>query len=209
MLLPPHYERVRFEFVIDGVVGAAEEYPAAWLRGPAFRWSFTVGGEVVEYRRCGFALAVATAAGLAAGTWAYAPGPDRQIREDLDRSAEVNPAWQAHLAECERLTDHPARSPLPAITEPTPGWVYVIDGKGVQGVKIGWTGGEPAKRLADLQTGSPVELQVRYAIRGSRADEQAIHLLLDEHRTRGEWFGKPAKVDALFRRIYQDETRRP
>ena len=73
------------------------------------------------------------------------------------------------------------------------GYVYFIAAEGSDRVKIGFTGGQVAKRLADLQTGSPFPLKLIGAIRAeSQATEKKVHLALNSARLVGEWF----KIDA-------------
>lgn len=64
-------------------------------------------------------------------------------------------------------------------------------------VKIGYTGGDPMKRLAGLQTGQPATLRL---VRFWPGDyERALHRRFAQHRKRGEWFdlrplGDPVQV---------------
>lgn len=76
--------------------------------------------------------------------------------------------------------------------KPGPGWVYFIrNGRSGQPIKIGWTGKpRPSDRIEALQTATPAELVFLGAVRGTRADEAALHALFAEGRiSRGrEWF---------------------
>lgn len=70
----------------------------------------------------------------------------------------------------------------------SPGWVYFILSGETGLVKIGWTAGEPMKRLRDLQTGNGENLTLIYAHAGTQRDEKAIHAAHADKHVRGEWF---------------------
>lgn len=55
-------------------------------------------------------------------------------------------------------------------------------------VKIGFTAGEPAGRMPDLQTGQPTLLRVLGAIAGDRETERRLHAKFAADRLEGEWF---------------------
>lgn len=70
------------------------------------------------------------------------------------------------------------------------GWVYFVrstGGRSLTRVKIGWAL-DPEKRLKYLQIGSPVELELVGAFRGTRSDERAVQKQFEFYRTHGEWF---------------------
>ena len=54
-------------------------------------------------------------------------------------------------------------------------------------MKIGWAR-SVAKRLGELQIGSPVKLRLLLAMPGSRAREAELHERFAHARLRGEWF---------------------
>lgn len=66
--------------------------------------------------------------------------------------------------------------------------VYVI-GAGGGPYKVG-VATNPAKRLKDMQTGSPAPLGIQHEIAGvdAYAVEALAHEMLTEHRLHGEWF---------------------
>lgn len=70
------------------------------------------------------------------------------------------------------------------------GKIYLVqDGHGC--VKIGWTSGDPAKRLAALQTGSATPLRLLGVVPGPQTLEQHLHCQyadLKAHEGRTEWF---------------------
>lgn len=66
--------------------------------------------------------------------------------------------------------------------------IYFAKAIGTEFVKIGFTAGDPAKRVADLQTACPHELVVLAAIDGCEQDEAIWHSAFAADRVRGEWF---------------------
>lgn len=66
-------------------------------------------------------------------------------------------------------------------------YVYVIEAVGTDLVKIG-VSDSPEKRIHQHQTSSPHKLRLLGYCLGSYAIEQALHLVLNEYRVRGEWF---------------------
>jgi hypothetical protein len=75
-----------------------------------------------------------------------------------------------------RAVKAPARNPH----------TYLVGAEGSPLVKIGYTKGDPKKRLASLQTGQPMALSLLWAAPGDY--EHALHQRFAEHRVRGEWF---------------------
>jgi hypothetical protein len=55
-------------------------------------------------------------------------------------------------------------------------------------VKIGWTSGDPRKRLSALQSGSPQRLELLGVIAGGPDVEQRLHAFNAPWRVGGEWF---------------------
>lgn len=70
------------------------------------------------------------------------------------------------------------------------GFVYFIAiGKPyVTHVKIGFTAGDPFKRLASLQTGCPFPMHLMGIVLGRKSDERELHDVLRDDRSHGEWF---------------------
>ncbi|MDH6489698.1 GIY-YIG nuclease family protein [Streptomyces sp. SAI-127] len=73
--------------------------------------------------------------------------------------------------------------------------VYVIGSPQFRPVKIGK--GNPAERLAELQTGNPFPLVILWTGPGELALEQALHARFAAYRVRGEWFEFPADQDPV------------
>ncbi|MFH8392186.1 GIY-YIG nuclease family protein [Streptomyces sp. NPDC018036] len=77
--------------------------------------------------------------------------------------------------------------------------IYVIGAESSDLVKIGYTGGDPRTRLAQLQTGQPQQLYLLWTCGGGRDLERALHSRFAPYRSRGEWFdltrlGDPRKA---------------
>lgn len=68
-----------------------------------------------------------------------------------------------------------------------PKYVYVIGAPGSATVKIGITT-SVADRLRQIQSMSPVELEVLWARPGSQELERSLHRHFADHRSHGEWF---------------------
>lgn len=66
--------------------------------------------------------------------------------------------------------------------------IYFIHATDTDRVKIGYTGGDPLKRMADLQTGSSHKLTLLSTVEGTQADESRIHREHAADRLAGEWF---------------------
>ncbi|MEV7282654.1 GIY-YIG nuclease family protein [Streptomyces sp. NPDC093111] len=65
--------------------------------------------------------------------------------------------------------------------------VYLIGSTDSSLVKIGWTD-NPNRRLRDLQTGSPVVLQLLAVFEGGPIVEAELHRRFADKRRHGEWF---------------------
>jgi DNA-binding Xre family transcriptional regulator len=91
----------------------------------------------------------------------------------------------------------------------TGGTIYAIGADGASSVKIGKTAGVVTRRLAALQIGHPMPLQVLASVSVEQdlgRIEQAVHRFLDAERQRGEWFAiaiDQAQLEALILRATQ------
>lgn len=74
------------------------------------------------------------------------------------------------------------------------GVVYFIACEPLGAVKIGYTGGSPASRLASLQTGSPTKLKLLAYFPGSLDDERRLHLAFKSLHIHGDWFRREWKL---------------
>lgn len=73
--------------------------------------------------------------------------------------------------------------------------VYVIGALQAGAFKVGITGGDPMSRMATLQTGSPVPLELLGYIEDVDAGvEKYLHDRLRRHRLHGEWFKARPRV---------------
>lgn len=68
------------------------------------------------------------------------------------------------------------------------GFIYLIHSPAMNAVKIGYTGGDPAKRLRALQIGTADDLELIAAYPGSQRQEAMHHEAFADLRLRGEWF---------------------
>lgn len=83
--------------------------------------------------------------------------------------------------------------------------VYLIGSPGSPLVKIGWTD-NPKRRLRNLQTGSPVPLQLLALFEGGSIVEAELHRRFADRRRHGEWFDlglNPVEVVSPFVRAAQ------
>lgn len=92
------------------------------------------------------------------------------------------------------------------------GFVYFVTA--VQGddmrVKIGFTKGDPADRLKNLQCGSPVPLGIYTAFPASRQIERLFHDTFSPLRLHGEWFAIKGKLRDFLMCLQDDAmTRQP
>lgn len=81
------------------------------------------------------------------------------------------------------------------VARPSHGFVYVIylDAPGDRSYKIGMAS-SLMERLSAHQCASPYQVCIAcaYFTPDSRAEEQALHLMFDDKRVRGEWFSLSA-----------------
>lgn len=74
--------------------------------------------------------------------------------------------------------------------------IYVISQGESAIVKIGH-GGNPKKRVTELQTGSPIPLVLQWTHEGDENLEGHLHAVFKEYRIRGEWFDLTPLGDAV------------
>lgn len=67
--------------------------------------------------------------------------------------------------------------------------------------KVGFTNGEPQKRLYELQPGSPWPLYLIGSAAGSKPNERALHDLFAPHRMQREWFSPVDAVSDTIKKI--------
>lgn len=67
-------------------------------------------------------------------------------------------------------------------------------------VKVGFTKGDVSERIAKLQTGCPLPLQLIATGPGGRYMERSLHDLLKRFRVHGEWFrADPLVLESIHR----------
>jgi hypothetical protein len=75
--------------------------------------------------------------------------------------------------------------------------IYLIQSGGTGPVKIGLTT-NPAKRVAQLQTGNPMPLKLVAQIAGDRSVEGHLHRAFGRFHLTGEWFNPAPEIFAAF-----------
>lgn len=76
----------------------------------------------------------------------------------------------------------------------TEGFVYFFQyGEGGP-IKIGFTGGDPARRQKTLQASCPYELKWVGCYRAKFEEESQVHFLFYEHHLNGEWFHPHSEI---------------
>lgn len=88
---------------------------------------------------------------------------------------------QRRVAALERLAE--TKEPVTEVASV----VYILGSPGSHVVKIGTTT-RPDQRIKDIQTMSPVPIEVLALMPGGRAEEAALHRHFSGLRTHGEWF---------------------
>ncbi len=84
-------------------------------------------------------------------------------------------------------------------------WVYFV--RGGDRIKIGYAA-NTGRRIADLQTASPVPLELLTAIPGSRDLERELHRQFAALRTHGEWFRAEDPLLSHVDRLRERQLRR-
>lgn len=87
------------------------------------------------------------------------------------------------------------------------GTIYFIAPAGGP-IKIGFTVVEPECRLAELQIGSPVPLELVGSRPGYRSDEQWLHGRFTDQRMHGEWFRPTQELWVEIERDVTEEDAR-
>lgn len=87
------------------------------------------------------------------------------------------------------------------------GYIYFIRATGTNKVKIGYSI-SPRWRLATLQTGSPLPLEIIGLCSGSLETEARFHSVYAEYHSHGEWFDLPDDAIAAIREDYKTSLNR-
>lgn len=89
----------------------------------------------------------------------------------------------------------------------TPGHIYFIEARLCRAIKIGWAT-DPKKRLANLQSVCPDQLELLFSEPGNGREEADLHAKFARHRMRGEWFkAHPDIWDEINRRRLRNEPK--
>ena len=83
------------------------------------------------------------------------------------------------------------------LLRPPESYVYFIADEGFTAVKIG-RAKAPRARLAELQIGSPVRLNLMATFAGGRNEESMLHECFADWRTEGEWFSLAPELVCLI-----------
>lgn len=76
--------------------------------------------------------------------------------------------------------------------------IYAIGAVGTEFIKIGWTK-QIGKRLKELDTGCPHELEILATADWPSGAETALHRYLQEHNVKGEWFQFSEKTEQAIK----------
>lgn len=71
--------------------------------------------------------------------------------------------------------------------------IYFIQESDDGDIKIGYSD-NPERRIRELQTGSPKQLNLLAVIEGEKSDETELHKLFKKLNTRGEWFSPDTEI---------------
>jgi Meiotically up-regulated gene 113 len=82
------------------------------------------------------------------------------------------------------------------------GGVYVIEAVGTNRVKIGYSL-NPEKRIKELSTGCPFELQLVGCVKGTIEREKQLHCRFTKYRVNGEWFELKGKLSQWISETFQ------
>lgn len=75
--------------------------------------------------------------------------------------------------------------------------IYAIQAVGTQFIKFG-RANSVSRRLSQIETGCPLELNVLAVADWHDGIEKSIHQYLDQHWERGEWFRKSNRTDEII-----------
>ena len=151
------------------------------------------------------------------------PDPDSRDGTTGERISKVPGGWlilnhanyrdkrtRAQILTAARVAKHRARNPKKV--EAAAGEhieVYLIRLGETEKYKIGFSKNAGA-RVAELQTASPDPLRLLRVVKGSKADEKALHAALHTFAVRGEWFegeGVPAAFDSYCNNVTPNKAR--
>lgn len=87
------------------------------------------------------------------------------------------------------------------------GYVYFIGAAQSGAIKIGFTTGNPLRRLAALQTANCEDLVLLAVVDGSPQLEGEMHRRFAQNNVRGEWFDPTGALGEFVRNLRHGEPR--
>ena len=79
--------------------------------------------------------------------------------------------------------------------------IYFVEAVGADRIKIGFTDGEPEKRLAALATSSPFPMRLLCLIPGAVQSERDLHEAFADSRRNREWFAATPSLRAFITNV--------
>lgn len=111
-------------------------------------------------------------------------------------SSRLSPA--IHYEEDNVYKTEVRRSGQAFIDEPT---VYFVQGQKTRKIKIGFTGGDFANRLSQIQGSSPDLLMCLRTFKGGRKQEKELHKRFKKAWSHGGWFHPTSNLIAYIKRL--------
>lgn len=87
--------------------------------------------------------------------------------------------------------------------------IYFAQAEGTDLIKIGFTAGNPVKRIGELQTGCPHKLVLVAAVEGNKRLEAKWHTDFAADRVNSEWFRLSAQLTAAICKAVARQHGRP
>ena len=79
-------------------------------------------------------------------------------------------------------------------------YIYFAKIKNKEIIKIGYSI-NPKKRIIDMNTAMPLDIEILAVIKGSRKTEKWLHKLLQKYNIKGEWFEYNDSVKQIIKKI--------
>jgi len=115
-------------------------------------------------------------------------------KRDEDVAGRLRRQFSDLPAEINERIEHVRSIPAPSGT-----WVYFILAAHIGMVKIGLSA-NVEKRLGQLQTSHPYDLEIAATMPGGEFHEKAMHYIFSGHHERGEWF----RYDGALRKLVEE-----
>jgi len=98
---------------------------------------------------------------------------------------EILETLSAEILECYQQNETKPETEPEKISNPE-SYVYFI--KAGDFIKIGYSEKSPERRLKEMQTASPLKLEIIVTLKGNRNKEKELHCKFRHLREQGEWF---------------------